>query len=115
MSERIKKINEVLREQLGRIILKEIDLPRTILVTVTKVETAKDLSQCKVFVSVIPERETREVLKILNKEAYNLHSCLNQVLFIRKVPKPTFLADEELKTAQRVDEILEKVKIEEGE
>lgn len=109
MSERIKKVNEVLKRELGKIVLKEIDLPSGVLVTLIKVETSKDLGQSKVFVSVFPVKETESVLGILNKETYNLHQSLNKVLFIRRVPKIRFVEEKQLQKVQKVNEILDKL------
>jgi len=113
-SQRIKKINELVKRELGRIILKEVGFPKTILVTLTSVQTAKDLRECKVFVSVIPERETENVFKILKKEIYNLQQILNRRLVMRPVPKIKFVKDKELKKAQRVEEILNIIKKEDN-
>ena len=107
---RIKKINGSLQRELGRIILKEIDLSNHILVTLTKVETSKDLSQCKVFVSVFPGKDTKNVLKILRGASYNLHQRLNKILFIRKVPKLEFFEEKQLPKVQRIDEILDSLR-----
>jgi len=104
--QRIKKINELVKRELGRIILKEVGFPKTILVTLTSVQTSKDLRECKVFVSVIPEEKTEEVLRNLSEEIYHLQQILNQRLKMRPVPKIEFVRDRELAKAQRVDEIL---------
>lgn len=109
-SQRIKKVNEVIKRELGRIILKEIDLPKNILVTLTGVETSKDLRESKIFVSVLPEKETMIVLKILEKEIYHLQQILNQRLAMRPVPKIRFFEDRELKQAQRIEKILNEIK-----
>ncbi len=110
MPERIKKVNEVLTRELSKTILKEIDLPRNILVTVTEVETSRDLDHCRAFISVFPTGETEKVLRILNKESYNLHQILNKKLFIKRVPKIQFFEEKKLRTAQRTDELLDNLK-----
>lgn len=110
MIERIKKLNEVLKRELGKIILKEVDLPKNILLTLTKIETSKDLGQSKVFISVLPEKETSNALRILNREAYNFHQILNKIMFIRKVPKIRFFEDKQLKEAQKIDKILDRIR-----
>jgi len=109
-SRRIKKINELIKRELGKIILKEIGFPKNILVTLTHTQTSKDLSECKVFVSVFPEKETENVLKILNKEIYTIQQVLNNRLFMKPIPKIKFLQDKELKKAQRVDKLLNEMK-----
>ena len=108
--ERIQKINEVLKRELGALILKEIDLPSAVLITIIKVETSKDLEQCKVFTSVFPEKLTIQILKLLNAQSYYFHQILNAKLFVRKIPKIRFVEEKELQKAQRVDMILNKIK-----
>jgi len=108
-SRRIKKINELIKRELGKIILKEIGFPKNILVTLTRIQTSKDLSECKVFVSVFPEKETENVLKILDKEIYTIQQVLNARLFMRPIPKIRFLQDKELKKAQKIDKLLNEI------
>lgn len=110
MPDRIKKVNEVLRKELNRIIFKEVDLPKDVLVTLTDVETSRDLDHTKVFVSVIPEKESEVVLHILNKATSSLHQVLNKKLFIKRVPKLQFAKDSKLSSTQKIDEILDSLK-----
>ena len=109
-SQRIKKINELVKRELGRIILKEVSFPKNILVTLTKIETSKDLRDCKVFISVLPEKDSPNVLKVLGKEIYHLQQILNQRLVMRPVPKIKFFEDKGLKKTQRIEKILDELK-----
>ncbi len=107
--DRMQKINELLLQALGQVILKELEMPKSVLVTLIKVETSKDLDHCKVFVSVFPEKSTEDVLRILSSQAYNLHQALNKKLFIRRVPKLRFVEEKELKQAHKIDQLLHEV------
>ena len=62
MTERIKQINALLQSQLSGLLLKELDFKEGVIATVIKVDTTKDLSICRVFLSVMPEKETRKPL-----------------------------------------------------
>lgn len=106
---RIEKLNEVLKELLAQIVLREVELPRGVLATITRVETTRDLSQAKVFVSVFPENQTKPALAILVRCGYNLHQILNKKLRLRKVPKLRFLQDTQVIRELRLDELLDKV------
>jgi len=101
MSQRMEKLNQVLREELSKIIKKELDLPKDILVTLIKVDTLKDLSSCSVFTSVFPEEKQKQIIDFLNKKAYILHQALNKKLFIKRVPKLKFLIK------KNIDKLLE--------
>lgn len=112
MSKRIKKVNELIKRQLSQLILKEIDFPLGILVTITRLETSADLNQAKVFIGVIPEEQTDRVFRILNREIYELQQKLNKLLKMRPIPKIEFRKEERTKEAARVEELLEEIQSE---
>ena len=111
VTHRIQKINELIKRHLGAAILKEIRFANNVLVTVTRVETFANLERAKIWVSVIPEKEFQDTLKILNQHSRTLQKKLNQLLRIRKVPKIEFLEDKKVVEAQRIEKFLEKIKL----
>ena len=90
MTQRMERLNQVLKEELSKIIKKELDLPKELLVTLIEVDTLKDLSSCSVFISVFPEEKQEQIIDFLNRKAYLLHQALNKKLFIKRVPKLKF-------------------------
>jgi ribosome-binding factor A len=110
MSERIKKVNEILKRETGMIVEKEVDLPKGVFLTITKVDTARDLKGSKLYVSVFPEDRTGEVLGILSREIYGIQQVLNRRIKIRYVPKIRFLEDKQLEKARKIEDILETLK-----
>ena len=54
MSERIQKINKLIKRHLGEIFLKELSLKPGLFLTVSKVDTTPDLRYTQVFISVFP-------------------------------------------------------------
>jgi len=112
--QRIKRINELLKRQIGRIILEEIDFPNNVLVTVSRVETSQDVTHCKVSISVFPETEIKSVLIILQKLIYHIQQLVNKSLRMRPVPQIRFVEEKEIPKIQRIETLLEKVRIEEN-
>jgi len=110
MSERILRINDLIQKELGKIFLKEIDLPRNILITITRVETASNLNTAKVFVSVIPDNQSERVLKIINRIVYHIQQCLNKSLNMHPIPKIIFKKEDKTYKAARVEEVLKELK-----
>jgi ribosome-binding factor A len=110
MERRIEKINSLIKEEISKIIRKEIDLPENTLVTITRVETNRDLTECKVFFSCYPESKFDEVLKILEKEIYYIQGRLNKKLFLKRVPMIRFKKEKKIVEAAKIEEILEKLK-----
>lgn len=113
MSERIQRVNQLIKRELGPIILKEIEFPSGVLTTVTRVETSIDLKQAKIYVSAMPRIKLDVVLKILNHQVYALQQKLNKRLRMRPLPKIIFVEEKETSEAGRIEEILEELKSDE--
>ena len=110
MSKRIEQINELIRKELGKIILREIDFPQGIMVTITRVETSVDLGQSKVYVSVLPEEKLKMAFGILNQNIYDIQQGLNKRLKMRIIPRIFFAREKETAEAGRIEELLERLK-----
>ena len=68
MSQRTDRVDELLRQEIGAILAREVADPRIGFATVTDVETTRDLSHAKVWVSVIGDTaERRETLEALER------------------------------------------------
>jgi len=109
-SERIKKVNELIKRELGTIILRQVDYPKDLLLTLSKVECSSGLRDAKVWVSVMPGNRATWVLNVLQRNIYNIQKTLDKRLRMRPVPKIRFLRQEKIGDAEKVDEILDKIK-----
>jgi len=110
MSERILRVNQLIKREISQVILREIDFPKNLLVTITRVETSVDLEEAKIYVSVIPEDQTSRVLHVLETQVYNLQQKLNKRLEMRPTPRIRFCQERETGQAGKIEEILEGLK-----
>jgi len=110
MSDRIPRVNSLLQEEIGTILLQEIHFPDNVLVTITRVEASPNLQQAKVYISVLPEEQGEEVLQILKKDIYDIQQQINKRLDMRPVPRIIFVQEKQVKGAARVEELLEEIK-----
>ena len=110
MSNRIEKVSSLIQEELSQILLKEVDFPKDVLVTITRVEIIVNLSDARIYISVIPENQTDKVFETLNRRIYDIQQCLNRRLNMRPIPKIEFRKEEKTQQAARVEELLEKLK-----
>ena len=115
MNNRVSRVNHLIQQELSQIILKELDFPLSILITLTRVETSNNLFQTKIDISVLPENETKKVFQVLNQQIYGLQQKLNQRLKMRPVPRIKFIKEKKTAEAGRIEEILEKIKKENGQ
>jgi len=110
MGNRIKRVNALIKDELGKILLKDIDFPQGVLVTITRVDSSPNLSQAKVYISVMPGKKIDKVSKILNRRIYNIQQTLNRRLKMRPIPRIEFQKEEKTEEAARVEELLEELK-----
>jgi len=110
MSQRIEKINELLRQKLSELILKEIEFPANALITITKAKTSPDLKYAKIFITVLPDNQRGTVLEILRKNSHHLHKILQKQLVTKFTPNLNFLIDEQEIFASEVDKLLDEIK-----
>ncbi len=110
MSRRIPRVNQLIKKELGQVILREVDFPKDVLVTITRVETLPNLNESRVFVSVFPEKRGEEILGILTKKIYFLQQKINQRLKMRPLPRLIFVLEKMTVEAGKIEEILEKLK-----
>ncbi|MCD6528187.1 30S ribosome-binding factor RbfA [bacterium] len=107
---RIQRVNSLIKEEVSKILLKEIDFPKEVLVTVTRVETSIDLREAKIYISVIPKEKVKKVFRTLNIHIYSIQQKLNRRLTMKVVPRIRFIEEKKTAEAARVEELLEKIK-----
>lgn len=110
MSRRIERINQLLKEEISSLILKEFDFNKDTIITVTGVKTSSDLRATKVKVSIMPFLKAGKVLKLLNFQAFNFQKLLNKKLKIRIIPKIKFELDKSEEKADKIIRLFKKIK-----
>src|SRR4051794_27864354 len=105
MSQRTARIDQLLREEIGAIIARDIADPRVGFATITGVETTDDLRHAKVWVSVIGQPAEREAaLAALRHAMPFVRHELGSRLRIRRIPDLHVQLDD---TAERGTRILQ--------
>ena len=110
MKKRIQRLNQLIKKEVAQLILREIEFPKDVLVTVTRAEVTPDLRESKIYVSIMPEKEESQILDFLNRRIFLLQKKIDKRLKMRPVPKISFLEEKSTAEAGRIEEILEKLK-----
>jgi ribosome-binding factor A len=113
MSNRIEKVNSLLRDEISKILLRDFAFSPEILVTLTRVECSANLIEAKAYISVFPEEKSAGILNALQKSVYDVQYKINRTLRQRPIPKIKFVKDENISKAGKVEELLGKLKKEE--
>jgi len=112
MPNRVDQLNSLIMQYLAQIIEQEVDISRDILITVTKVETSKDIKYARVFVSIIPESQRGTILKKLEASKIGIQRVLAQKMMTKFTPKLRFIIDENEVYASEIDKLLDSIKSE---
>jgi ribosome-binding factor A len=112
MTQRTDRIDELLRQEIGQALEREVTDPRIGFVTVTKVETTPDLAYAKVWVSIIgtPD-ERKQTLTALRGAMPFVRHGLGKKLTLRRVPQLEVRLDETIERGTRVLQILNELSI----
>jgi len=107
---RLDRVNQLIKEEISMLLQRELKDPRLGFVTVTDVETSKDLRQAKIFVSVLgDESQWAGSLTALASARGFIRNWLRQHLDLRVTPDLEFRADRSMQHAARIQELLKQL------
>jgi ribosome-binding factor A len=107
-TERMRRVNQVIREVIGDAIATELDDPRIGFVTVTAVDTSPDLRSARVYVSVLGDEGEREAtLAALTSSHGLLQSRIATEMRIKYTPTLSFHYDDGPERGVRVARLLD--------
>ena len=109
---RADRVAEAIREEIATFLAEDAKDPRiTRLVTVTGVEVTRDLRHAKVFVSVMgTDAERAQIFEGLASAAAHLRPRVGRALRLRLAPEITFLPDQSIERAARIESLLAQIK-----
>jgi ribosome-binding factor A len=107
-TERMRRVNEVMREVIGSAITTELEDPRIGFVTVTSVETSPDLRSARVHVSVLgDDAERAATLAGLRSSHGVLQARIAREMRIKRTPTLSFHYDEAPERGVRISRLLD--------
>lgn len=110
-SRRMRQVNRLILEELGALLLTEFEDPELRrCVTVTGVETNRDLRHAHVYISILADEERHlTFLDSVQKQAKHLRYLLGQRVRLKYLPELQFHIDETEMRARRIEQVLEEV------
>ena len=109
MSIKIDRLEHTFVEQISNILKTEIKDERINFVTVTASKITNDLSFARIYVTVLDDKERDNILKLLNKASNFIERELSKRIDIRKMPNITFVYDESIEYANKIENIIESI------
>ena len=115
MTDRMRRVNEALREVLSEGI-GELKDPRIGFVTVTGVEASRDLRHARVYVSVLGSEEKRTATLAGLESAHGiLQSRVNRELRLKRTPQLVFEYDPTVERGVRLSRLIDELAPDENE
>ena len=108
MADRMRRVNEAVREVVSARIAEGLRDPRIGFVTVTAVETSPDLRQARVYVSVLGSEEERSATLAGLESAHGvIQRAVASELRMKRTPTLQFVFDESIDRGMRITELLD--------
>jgi ribosome-binding factor A len=113
MANRPERVAEAIRDELSKLLAKELRDPGVGFITLTIVKVAPDLQLARVYyTSMGDEKARRETAKALDRALPFLRRQIAQRLRLRRVPELQFFYDESVANQDRIEQILQDLKAE---
>lgn len=104
---RIEKLQELIKQEMSKMLLKELKDPRIGFVTVTDVEMTGDLREAKIYVSVMGgEEQVKNSLEGLNSALGFVRREIGQRIRLRFTPEISFALDTSLDYGDHIQKLL---------
>jgi ribosome-binding factor A len=110
VSQRTDRIDELLRQEIGSVVTRDIQDPRIGFATITKVETTPDLRHARVWVSVIGQpKERSETIAALGRAMPFVRRELGKSLRLKRIPDLHVELDDTAERGTRVLHLLDEL------
>lgn len=110
MTTRTERLADLIRDEVARLLLREVKDPRIGFVTLTGAKVTPDLRQARVYVSVLGDEKTREAaLEGLRHSAPFIQRALFRNLRLRHSPAILFEIDDSLERGERIERVLQQL------
>ena len=104
---RSQRVQELLLEEISKLIQHGLKDPRIGFATITSIELSDNLKHAKVHVSILGNAQEREdSIEGLNSAKGYIRSCLGKNLYIKFVPELHFRLDQTADHVEKITKIL---------
>lgn len=104
---RLERLQELMREEMSKMLIFEMKDPRIGFITITKVEMTSDYQYAKVFYTILGDEKARAVSRVaLNQCKGLLQSEVSRRIRLRLTPAVSFEYDHSLDTRMRMEKLI---------
>lgn len=107
---RVEKLQELIKQEMSKMLLREIKDPRIGFVTVTDVEVTGDLREAKIYVSIMGgDEQIQSSLEGLHSALGFIRREIGKRIRLRFTPEISFALDNSLDYGEHIQKILLKI------
>ena len=110
MSRFMGRVNGQIKREISIIIGREVDNPAIEFISITRVDTSKDLRQAKVYFSVYPQEKREIASDALAKMKDFIRTKLGRRLRLKFLPEITFILDTNIEYSVDIYAKMEEIK-----
>ena len=110
MSLRMEKVNRQIQKLVMAIIQKEVDDPAMDFLSITRVETTKDLQESRVYYSLLNEDNLAKAKEIFDRMCGFIRGSLAKKIRLKVLPQLHFIPDESMKYSVDIYKRIEEIK-----
>ncbi len=112
-SQRQLRVGELIKQNLGQIFLRdEAKVPNleTKNIIVTEVRMSLDLKSARAYVIPLGGKEIEKTVNILTEFSYRIRKALSKKIYMKFLPKVSFVDDQSFDYAEKIEKLIQKNK-----
>src|SRR3989344_6846137 len=109
-SRRKERLGPVIKEELSKIFLRELDVEPGVIVSITSVEISIDQKKACIYLTFLPSEKEGDIFPYIQKCRDEMQYLLVRRLQMKFVPDIVFVVDKGEKARARIQELIEEAK-----
>ena len=105
-SRRQKRVSNLIKEELSRLVIESIQDSTSGLITITRVSMSKDLRNAHVYLSVLGHSPKQEILDLINERKGHLRKAVASHTKLKYNPMLIFSLDDSFEVEERIQEVM---------
>jgi ribosome-binding factor A len=109
LERRGKRVGSLIKEEISRFIIEDVQDPSQGLITVTRVDVAADLKTARIYLSVFGSADKQALLSLLEKRSGFIRNFLATRIKLKYNPQLIFLLDPAPDYEEKLDRLIEEM------
>jgi len=109
-SRRQKRVSNVIKEELSRLIIESIQDSTSGLITITRVSMSKDLKNAHIYLSILGHSPKQEILDLFNEKKGYMRKTIASKIKLKYNPLLNFFLDDSFEYEEKIQRVMNTLK-----